>query len=81
MSQLEILDEIKKLPPDERYSIAEAVLQMDKQNAGKVKLESKLSRSERRKRAEKAAEALVEDYLNDSEVTAFTVLDGEDFLD
>jgi len=57
------------------------VLQIDKQNAGRVAPKSKLSRSEQRKRAEKAAEALVDDYLNDPKVTAFTILDGEDFLD
>lgn len=56
-------------------------MQIDKQNAGRVAPKSKLSRSEQRKRAEKAAEALVDDYLNDPKVTAFTILDGEDFLD
>jgi hypothetical protein len=41
---------------------------------------NKLSREEKRKHLCISAEILYDDYMNDPELTAFTILDQEDFV-
>lgn len=68
MSAVDILLEINKLPLGERLGVVEKALR-------DIRLE------EQSERMRVAAERLRNDYLTDSELTAFTALDGEDFYD
>jgi hypothetical protein len=61
--------------PINRPEIFETVLQLDQLNC------LMLIREQRREQMEIAAIAAVDDYFQDSELLAFTVLDREDFLD
>lgn len=77
MKQLEILEEFKKLSPEERLEVVEAALRIIREDLQKTK---KLSNREaRRLRLEASAQIMREDYLNDPELTSFTALDAEDF--
>ena len=64
MSTVDILSEIKKLPMSEQLLVVEKALHI-------IRLE------ERRDQMRQAATILHNDYLNDSELTAFTALDSE----
>jgi hypothetical protein len=78
MSKKEILEALKKLTPSERLIVIEAALQElrgELQQAGSTPGGEK----DRKKQLASAAEALLADYATDSELTAFSVLDGEDF--
>ena len=73
----EILNELRKLSNNERLAIIEAVLKMirnDLQQTGQVQ-----EMSEKRRKLKQAAKELLVDYMSDDELTAFKVLDGEDF--
>ncbi|MCX6841815.1 MAG: hypothetical protein NTX53_06005 [candidate division WOR-3 bacterium] len=78
MSQAEVLEELRKLPPSMRlHVIEEALHEME------TVLRSKEHIPDREARARQmaaAAEALRDGYATDTELTAFTALDGEDFL-
>ena len=77
MTQTEILKELKKLTSAERLTIAEAALTLvreDLQRKGRP-----FSRTQISQQMEAAARALLRDYQTDPELTAFTVLDSEDF--
>ncbi len=77
MTRSEILNGFKQLPlPQQLEVIAEAVhiLQQSFQQA-----EGLDRRVSEREQLAAAAQALLPDYLNDAELTAFTVLDGEPF--
>ena len=77
MTQTEILKELKKLTSAERLTVAEAALTLvreDLQRKGRP-----LSRTQISQQMEAAAQALLRDYQTDPELTAFTVLDSEDF--
>ena len=76
MTQNEILLEIRRLSPIEQLTLAETVLHWAREN-----LQAPLSSVEDEQAMAVAAQALREDYLNDKELTAFTVLDGEDFYE
>ena len=41
---------------------------------------NKLPEEKKKKRLSMAAEKLYNDYLNDPELTVFSILDGEDFI-
>lgn len=56
------------------YLIIESLLQ-DR----KPKLE--IAREQRRQKLQRAAEIMRAEYANDRELTAFTALDGEDFIE
>ena len=77
MTQIEILEELKKLTTSERLAIVEATLSLIRQDLQKA--EQLLGPTERKKQLSKAAEALLPDYETDSELTVFTTLDSEDF--
>lgn len=68
MGTKEILLAIKKLPVSDRILIVEKTLKNIREAAQKKSLEA-------------AAEALLEDYKSDGELTAFTSLDFEKFYE
>ncbi len=75
MSTIDILEELKKLTPAERLSVIETALQ---QLRGELQ-QTQPTGQERKRKLALAAEALFADYAADGELTAFSVLDGEDF--
>jgi len=76
MTKTDILEEIRKLPAEERLGIVESALhQLREQFLAR----GSDSRTERRERLSIAADALKTAYETDSELTAFTTLDSDDF--
>ena len=76
MTRTDILEELGKLPADERLDIVEtAVHQLREQ----LRNGRRDSAAERRERLSIAADALKTAYETDSELTAFTTLDRDDF--
>ena len=76
MTRTDILEELKKLPADERLGIVESALRQLREQllAGQLDIAA-----ERRERLSIAADALKTAYETDSELTAFTTLDRDDF--
>jgi hypothetical protein len=68
MGTKEILKEIKKLPVSERMLIVEKVLKNIREASIK-------------KNMEEAADALLEDYNSDKELTAFSSIEYEQFYE
>jgi hypothetical protein len=68
MSAVDILSEIKRLPVSEQLMVVEKALHT-------MRVE------EIRSRMREAAARLKHDYETDEELTAFTILDGEDFYE
>lgn len=68
MGKKEILRAIEKLSVSDRMLIVEKTLKSIRETA-------------LRKNMEKAAEALLEDYNSDKELTAFTAIDFESFYE
>ena len=77
MTQMEILEELRKLSAAERLKIIEAALRLVREDLQRTEQSTIYSQKERQ--LSMAAEALRPDYLAGGELTAFTVLDGEDF--
>ncbi|MEW6350122.1 MAG: hypothetical protein AB1646_13730 [Thermodesulfobacteriota bacterium] len=77
MTKTDILDELKKLPPEDVLSIIEAALRGLREDLAPTK--QLLPERERKHRLAIAAEALCDDYGTDNELTSFTGLDAEDF--
>lgn len=76
MTNSEILEQLKHLPAAERLRIVESTvheLREDLERSGAQTGEGTNARLAR------AAQALLGDYSNDRELTAFTALDGEAF--
>lgn len=72
-----ILEEVNQLPIPERLAIIESLLRgirEELRQTGQV-----TGRAERKRRLAQAAAVLLTDYMADTELTAFTALDGEDF--
>jgi hypothetical protein len=63
-----LIQEIERLPLTQKFLIMETTLQS-------------IKRQEIARQMEVAAEALYDDYANDKELTAFSILDGEDFYE
>ncbi len=76
MTRNDILEELNKLPADERLDIVESALRRLREQflAGRPEVTA-----ERRERLSIAADALRTAYETDSELTAFTTLDRDDF--
>jgi hypothetical protein len=68
MGTSEIISEINKLPVSQRLTLIELTIKNIRQE-------------EKKQRLSAAAELVLDDYLNDPELTAFTSLDHEDFYD
>lgn len=77
MRQREILEELKKFPTAERFTIIEVALHLIHEDLQQI--EQPLIRTERKRQLAEAAKALLPDYSADGELTAFTALDHEDF--
>lgn len=77
MTQVEILEELKRFTIPERLTIIEIALRLIREDLQQV--EQPLTRAERRHQLAAAAEALLPDYAAGGELTVFTALDGEDF--
>lgn len=77
MTEKEIIEELKRLPPLDRLAIIEATLRSlreelsDKKGSG--------SDADMSRKLTSAAEALLSDYAPGGEMTTFTALDHEDF--
>lgn len=77
MTSSQILNEISKLPADERLRVAEAILQEVRNDLQRKNDKSHLEAEQ--ERMQSAAKALSKEYSEDRELTAFLALDGEDF--
>ncbi|GFP38283.1 hypothetical protein HKBW3S44_01963, partial [Candidatus Hakubella thermalkaliphila] len=75
-TQVEILEELKKLTIPERLTIVEVVLRLIRED---LEHGQPLSWTERKRQLATAAEALLPDYAEGGEMTIFTALDSEDF--
>lgn len=76
MTQVEILEELKKLTISERLTVVEVVLHLIRED---LEHGQPLRRTERKHQLATAAEALLPDYAAGGELTVFTALDSEDF--
>ncbi len=77
MTRVEILEQIKKLSLKERLEVIDAAIHLLRDE---LTPEAHPLTSEDRKRLlSKGADALLQDYETDRELTSFTALDGEDF--
>jgi len=77
MTRTEILNELKKLPAQDRLAIIEAAIHLLHQEIQHQ--EEKPNHVEKGRQMEAAAQALLQDYAQDNELTSFTALDAEDF--
>ena len=77
MTQIEILQELKKLTSAERLAVAEAALHLVREDLQRTSQPS--SKSQISQQMADAAKALMRDYQTDPDLTAFTILDNEDF--
>ena len=77
MTQVEILEELKRFTISERLTVVETALRLIREDL--QQMEQPLSRTERKRQLTAAAEALLPDYTADGELTIFTALDSEDF--
>ena len=68
MGTSEIITEINKLPVSQRLTLIELTIK-------------KIREEEKKKRLSMAADELYDDYLNDPELTALSILDQEDFYE
>ena len=73
MSQTEIIEEFRKLSPRERLEVIEAAIHLLREDFEPEKKQGE------RQQLKEAAEALLPDYAEEGELTAFTALDSEDF--
>jgi len=76
MTRTDILEELNKLPPDERLDVVESALRRLREQ---LQAERPVGAAERRERLSIAADALKTAYETDRELTAFTTLDADDF--
>ena len=76
MTQVEMLEELKKFTIPERLTIVEAALRLIREDLQQG--EQPLPRTERKRQLAAAADALLPDYAAGGELTIFTALDSED---
>ncbi|MDA0745633.1 MAG: hypothetical protein O2954_03890 [bacterium] len=77
MTRIELLDELKRLSPEDRLELIEEALRLLKEDIRKQS--QHVSTPNRRFQLAEAARVLLKDYEEDSELTSFTDLDGEAF--
>ena len=77
MTEREIIEQIKHLPPAERLAIVEATLRSIREELPQI--QKPLNQAEKRRRLVAASKALLRDYTQGGDLTAFTALDSEDF--
>ena len=76
MTRTEFLDTLRRLPPQEQMDLLQDAMRRLREELAHG---SSPSSAERASRLVAAAEALLPDYQSDSELTAFTSLDPEEF--
>jgi len=79
MSHIELLSELNKLDTYDRLKIIEQAIHSIREELLPM-IHKKDLRSSKNQLV-KAAKILAQDYKNDKELTAFTILDGEDFYE
>ena len=78
MSVTKIENELEKMTNEERFFVIEIATRLIRREmSGKPKL----SLEEKRAKLRRSAEIMLSEYQNDKELTAMTILDGEEFLD
>ena len=77
MTQVEILEELKRFTIPERLTIVEIALRLIREDLQQVG--QPLTQAERRRQLAAAAEALLPDYAAGAELTTFTALTGKTF--
>ena len=77
MTQIDVMEALKRFTIPERLTVVEASLRLIREDLQHV--ERPPIRLERKRQLTAAAEALLPDYKGDGELTAFTALDSEDF--
>jgi hypothetical protein len=78
MSVIEIESELQKMTNAERLFVIEIATRLIR---GEMNGKRPLPLEEKRAKLKKSAEIMLSEYKNDKDLTALTVLDGEDFLD
>ncbi len=83
MAQAELVERLRRLPLAGRLAFLEAALQSVQEDVERLRGKDllDLSRAERDLLLAAGAAVMLEDYLTDDELTAFTALDGDDFLE
>ena len=71
MTQIEILEEFKKLPRDQRFAALEKMLHFIHEELG--------DRNDLTQKLERAAKRLLPDYASGGGLTSFTSLDSDNF--
>jgi hypothetical protein len=79
MSQVELLNELNKLDTADRLRIIEQAIHAIREELHPIIHKNDLRSN--KNQLLKAAKLLAQDYKNDKELTAFTVLDSEDFYE
>jgi hypothetical protein len=77
MTQIEIIEELKKLTTMERLKVVETALHLIREELGQD--EDRLSMADMKRQLRTAAESALIDYTTDKELTSFTIIDSEDF--
>jgi len=75
MIQMELIQELKTLPLEDRLAFLELAIHSIREDLRQLQQLP----LERERKLAAAAQALLPDYLAGGELTAFTALDGEDF--
>ena len=78
MSVIEIESELEKMTNNERFFVIEIATKLIR---GELNGKRKLSLEEKRAKLRQSAEMMVSEYKYNKDLTAFTLLDSEDFLD
>ncbi|MGH8007357.1 MAG: hypothetical protein ACREQ3_10135 [Candidatus Binatia bacterium] len=77
MTQVEILEELKKLTAADRLTVVETALRLIREDLHLM--EYPPTPAEKKQQLVAAAQALLSDYQAGGELMAFTALDSEDF--
>lgn len=78
MTKEQVMNELSNLSVEERLSIVESLAHDLKSEIRMSQLERQ-SDEEKKKRLSEGAKIMLNDYLNDKELTVLTALDYEDF--
>jgi hypothetical protein len=78
MSVIEIEHELEKMTNPERLVVIEIAVKLINQESNDKR---RLSLAEKRAKLKKSAELMISEYTNNKDLTALTVLDGEEFID
>ena len=78
MSVIEIESELQKMTNKERFFVIEIATKLIR---GEMNEKRRLSLEEKRAKLSQSAELMVSEYKTNKNLTALTLLDGEDFLD